>query len=222
MTRSDPGASVATIFVNDPDADLLVRLRAGDEPAFAELVDRWSPAMLRIARGYVASRQSAEDVVQETWLAVVRGLDRFEGRSTLRTWVFKILINQARRRGSTEARTLPWSQFTPQEPSVPTVDPDRFQDGEHNHPGHWTSTGAPRSWDGPEGRLIAGEALSMLAKALDALPPRQRLVVALRDVHQLSSEEACAVLGITSQNQRVLLHRGRAALRAALEDYYRG
>lgn len=208
--------------VTDPDADVLARLRAGNEAAFAELVDRWSPAMLRIARGYVSTPQSAEDAVQDAWLGVVRGLARFEGRSSLRTWVFTILVNQARTRGAREARTVPLSELGRDDESGPTVDPDRFQGTDDPHPGGWKPTARPVSWEGqPEGRLLAGEALRLLESALSMLPARQRTVVTLRDVQELTPEEACEVLGITAQNQRVLLHRGRAALRKALEDYYR-
>jgi RNA polymerase sigma-70 factor, ECF subfamily len=219
---SDVRDEVAT----DPDADVLARLRAGDEAAFAELVDLWSPAMLRIARGYVATPQSAEDAVQDAWLGVVRGLPRFEGRSSLRTWVFTILVNQARTRGGREARTVPVSDLGRDDDTGPTVDPDRFQGPGDPHPGGW-KPGArpvswPVSWEGqPEGRLLAGEALQLLESALTMLPPRQRTVVTLRDVQGLTPEEACDVLGITAQNQRVLLHRARAALRKTLEDYYR-
>jgi RNA polymerase sigma-70 factor, ECF subfamily len=205
----------------DPDAHLLARLRAGDDAAFAELVDRWSPAMLRIARAYVATAQSAEDSVQDAWLGVVRGLPRFEGRSSLRTWVFTILVNQARTRGAREARTVPLSDLGRDDDSGPTVDPSRFQGPDDPHPGGWKPTARPASWEGqPEGRVLAGEALRLLESALTMLPPRQRTVVTLRDVQGLTPEEACDVLGITPQNQRVLLHRGRAALRKALDDYY--
>jgi RNA polymerase sigma-70 factor (ECF subfamily) len=206
----------------DPDGEVLARLRAGNEAAFAELVDRWSPAMLRIARVYVATTQSAEDAVQDAWLGVIQGLPRFEGRSSLRTWVFTILVNQARRRGAREARTVPLSDLSRDDDTGPTVDPDRFQGPDDAHPGGWKPTARPVSWEGhPEGRALAGEALRLLESALTMLPPRQRTVVTLRDVQGLTAEEACEVLGVTPQNQRVLLHRGRAALRKTLEDYYR-
>jgi RNA polymerase sigma-70 factor (ECF subfamily) len=179
--------------------------------------------MLRIARTYVGSRQSAEDAVQDAWLGVVHGLSRFEGRSSLRTWVFTILVNRARTRGAREARTVPMSQLGRDDDSGPTVDPDRFQDAGGQYPRHWTSTGAPQRWDNhPERRVLDREVLGLLDQALETLPVRQRLVVVLRDVQELTSEEACAALGLTPQNQRVLLHRGRAALRSALETYYRG
>jgi RNA polymerase sigma-70 factor (ECF subfamily) len=206
----------------DPDTDLLERLRAGDERAFAELVDRWSPAMLSIARAFVSTRQAAEDAVQDAWLGVVRGLPRFEGRSSLRTWAFTILVNQARTRGAREARSVPLSALA-RDDDGPTVDPDRFRGPDDTWPGGWTPAGVPHQWEGhPEGRVLAGESLRLLGAALTELPPRQRVVVVLRDVQGMTSEEACESLGISPANQRVLLHRGRAALRAALEGYYRG
>jgi RNA polymerase sigma-70 factor (ECF subfamily) len=207
------------------DDELLDRLRSGDEQAFGEILTRWSPAMLRVAVWYVAGREAAEDVVQDTWLAVLDGLPRFEGRSSLRTWVFAILANRARTYAVRARRTVPWSQLTgyaADDSPVPTVDPGRFQTPEDPYPGHWTSAGTPRRWwDHPEDASLAGEARAEIASALRRLPERQRAVVTLRDVTGLSSDEACEVLGISAQNQRVLLHRGRARLRAALEDYYR-
>jgi RNA polymerase sigma-70 factor (ECF subfamily) len=216
---TSPGSAAQTTA--DPDAEVLERLRRGDDRAFSDLVDRWSPAMLRVARAYVSNRQAAEDAVQDAWLGVVRGLATFEGRSTLRTWVFTILVNRARTRGSREARSIPLSSLA-RDDDGPTVDPARFRGPEDPFPGGWTPTGVPPRWDAqPEARVLAGEAVRLLGAALTQLPPRQRVVVTLRDVQGLTSEEACEALGITAQNQRVLLHRGRAALRQALEDYYR-
>ena len=214
--------SEAQVRAPDPDADVLARLRDGDDTAFAELVDRWSPSMLRIARSYLSTRQAAEDAVQDAWLGVVRGLAAFEGRSSLRTWVFTILVNQARSRGAREARTVPMSDLGPED-AGPTVDPSRFRGRGDPYPDHWTPAGIPVQWEGqPEGRALAGEALRMLGTALAALPARQRVVVTLRDVQGLTSDEVCDVLRISAGNQRVLLHRGRAVLRAQLEGYYRG
>jgi RNA polymerase sigma-70 factor, ECF subfamily len=213
--------SIASRTTADPDAEVLERLRRGDDQAFAELVDRWSPAMLRIARSYVSNAESAQDAVQDAWLGVIRGLAAFEGRSTLRTWVFTILVNRARTRGSREARTVPMSALSGDD-SGPTVDPARFRGPDDPYRDGWTPAGRPVQWEGqPEGRVLAGEALRLLEAALSALPPRQRVVVTLRDVQGMTSDEACDALGITAQNQRVLLHRGRAALRQALEEYYR-
>ncbi|RFU21570.1 RNA polymerase sigma factor [Geodermatophilus marinus] len=212
---------------SDDQAGLLARLRAGDQRAFAELVDTWSPVMLRVAMLHVSSRASAEEVVQETWLAVVRQLDRFEGRSSLRTWAFRILENLARTRGRREARTLPWSSAFPGDGEGdgggPTVDPARFRGAGDRWPRHWTDAGAPVAWEPPpEDAAVAAEVRRELRAALDELPPRQRAVVELRDVLGLSSDEVCARLALTPGNQRILLHRGRARLRARLEGLYRG
>lgn len=217
-TRAATSSTSATA-----DLEIVLRLRSGDEQTFRELVARWSPAMLRVARTFVGSAQSAEDAVQDAWLGVLRGLDGFEGRSSLRSWVFTILVNRSRTRGVREARTLTWSTLEPDgDERQPTVDPSRFQGREGRYPGHWTSTGAPTRWDEhPENRLLARETAALVAAALERLPARQRVVVTLRDVERLTSEETCDVLEISPENQRVLLHRGRAAIRARLEDYYR-
>ena len=191
------------------DATVVARLRAGDQAAFAAVVRQWSPAMLRVARAHVRTHASAEEVVQEAWLAVVRGLDGFEGRAQLRTWVFRILVNVARRRGRVESRTSA-------ELGGPTVDPSRFRDDDDPYPGHWRDDAAPADW-GPEPVLLAAECRALLEKALAELPERQRAVVELRDVHAFDSEEVCELLSLTPANQRVLLHRGRARLRSVLE-----
>jgi RNA polymerase sigma-70 factor (ECF subfamily) len=204
------------------DAALVERLRNGDESAFAGLVTRWSPMMVRVARSHVSTDASAEEIVQETWMAVIRGLDAFEGRSSLRTWVFRILTNLAKTRGVRESRSVPMSSWRPA-PDGPTVDPDRFQSAAGDYPHNWTPVGAPVPWEpGPEQSAVAGETRRLLAAALAELPDRQRAVVTLRDVHGLSSEEVCSTLELSQANQRVLLHRGRARLRTVLEDYYRG
>lgn len=205
---------------------LLRQLRAGDREAFAELVDGWSPALLRVALLYVSTRASAEEIVQETWLAVITQLDRFEGRSSVKTWVFRILENLARTRGEREARSVPWSTAFPEprDPGDgrPTVDPRRFRGPEDRWPGGWTVVGRPAPWQPPpEDAAVAAELRRLLADALTELPERQRTVVELRDVHGLSSDEVCDRLELSAANQRVLLHRGRARLRARLEDVYR-
>ena len=206
--------------------ELLDRLRAGDRTAFAELVDAWSPMLLRVARLHVSTHASAEEVVQDTWLAVIRQLDRFEGRSSLRTWVFRILENQARTRGVREARTVPWSFGSGtdgHEHAGATVDRARFRGPEDRWPGGWTPEGRPTAWEPPpEDAAMAAEVRRELRAALDELPERQRTVVELRDVYGLSSDETCERLGLSPGNQRILLHRGRARLRARLEDVYRG
>lgn len=206
----------------EAEQDLLDRLRRGDEAAFAEVVDAWSPSLLRVARSFVSTDASAQEVVQETWLAVLRGLDRFEGRSSLRTWVFRILSNLGKTRGVREARAVPWSSLSPADAGGPTVDAGRFRGPEDDWPHHWTPVGAPTRWEpSPEDAAVAGEIRGQVARALAKLPERQRTVVGLRDVHGMTSDEVCLALDISPANQRVLLHRGRARLRAALEDYYR-
>jgi RNA polymerase sigma-70 factor (ECF subfamily) len=182
-----------------------------DERAFTALVDELSPALLRMARGYVRTDGAAEEVVQETWLAVVEGIDRFEGRSALRTWVFGILVNIARRRGVRDARLMPFASLGGDEAAV---DPARFLPADHDRwPGHWAIP--PEPW--PEDALETAEALAVIHAALDALPELQRAVVILRDMVGAGAEETCNALGISGTNQRVLLHRGRSKVRAALE-----
>jgi RNA polymerase sigma-70 factor (ECF subfamily) len=211
---------------SEPQTQLLARLRAGDTGTFAELVDTWSPVLLRVALLHVSTRASAEEIVQDTWLAVITQLDRFEGRSSLKTWVFRILENLARTRGQREARSVPWSTAFPEprdpDDTRPTVDPERFRGPEDRWPGGWTVAGRPQPWQPPpEDAAVAAELRRHLADALAELPDRQRTVVELRDVHGLGSDEVCERLRVTPANQRVLLHRGRARLRARLEDVYR-
>jgi RNA polymerase sigma-70 factor (ECF subfamily) len=203
------------------DAELVRRLRERDETAFAVILDAWSPGMLRLARTFVSTAASAEEVLQDTWLAVIIGVRSFEGRSSLRTWVYRILVNTAKRCGERESRTVPWSSVADgwDETAVPTVDPTRFQSAEEEFPGHWRDW--PRQWPpSPERQAIATELRSVLDSAVDGLPARQRIVVLLRDVQGYPSDEVCAILDITAANQRVLLHRGRAAVRARLEHYF--
>jgi RNA polymerase sigma-70 factor (ECF subfamily) len=200
------------------DAELLNRLRRGDEQAFAEIVRDWSPVMLRVAATFVSTHASAEECVQEAWLVVIRALDRFEGRSRLRTWAVGIVVNIARRRAERDGRVVPWT--TVEDGAGPTVDPRRFRPPGEKWAGGWTELGAPQEWE-PEAMLLAGEVTDVLTKALAELPLRQRAVVTLRDVHGLTPEEVCSVLDLNPGNQRVLLHRGRARLRKLLEDYHR-
>jgi RNA polymerase sigma-70 factor, ECF subfamily len=202
---------MATALPPDPDARLLQALRAGDESAFTVLVDEYGPSLLRVAQLYVSTRAVAEEVVQETWLAVLTGIERFEGRSSLKTWLFRILTNKAKTRGQRERRTVPVSALAADGDEDQTaVDIDRFARG-----GEWSLP--PRGV--PEERLLAGEARETVKTAIAALPPNQRAVITLRDVEGLSAEEACNVLGISETNQRVLLHRARAKVRAAFEEY---
>jgi RNA polymerase sigma-70 factor, ECF subfamily len=176
--------------------------------------------MLRLARLCVGDRAVAEEVVQDTWLGVVDGIDRFEGRSSLKTWIFRILMNTAKSRGASESRTAPFSSFTePGDADDGSVEPDRFFAPQSRWPGHWVST--PQRWsDMPEHRLLAKETLGRVARAIEALPPIQRIVITMRDVEGCSSTEVCEVLGLTEANQRVQLHRGRSKIRRVLERHF--
>jgi RNA polymerase sigma-70 factor (ECF subfamily) len=219
-----PGATVLVVCVEGElpaDAVIVARLRARDEAMFATLIDAWSPGMLRAARAFVADDHAAQDVVQETWLGVLRGIAGFEGRSSVRTWAYRILLNRARTRGARDARTVPAGSLLPTgEDEGPTVAPHRFRAAGDPYPGHWRSH--PPAWPTPEDRLLGGETRRQLAGALAGLPVRQRIVVTLRHVEGYTSDEVCDLLQLTAANQRVLLHRGRAALRAALETYLTG
>ena len=204
------------------EGELIAALRAGDEAVFSRLVNDWSRPMLTLARNFVSTEASAEEVVQETWLAVIKGLDRFEGRSALRTWVYRILVNTAKSRGVKEHRTLPWSSVAGDD-AGPSLDPALFQSAGEAHPGHWRA--APTAWPDDvavEGSVLAGEVRGKLRTAVDALPDRQRIVLTLRDVLGHSSEEVCQLLEISQANQRVLLHRARTAVRAGLAAYLEG
>jgi RNA polymerase sigma-70 factor (ECF subfamily) len=203
------------------DADTLTALRHLDEQAFTTLVEKNQQQMIRIASLYVSTRASAEEVTQETWLAVLRQLDQFEGRSSLKSWIFRILINRAITRAKKEGRTIVLSALSNEEASgdEPAVDPSRFLPDTHPRwPGHWSD--APQPWT-PETDLLGTEVRSLLAAAIESLPPVQRQVITFRDVEGIDSREVCNVLGITETNQRVLLHRARAKVRNALEQYFR-
>jgi RNA polymerase sigma-70 factor (ECF subfamily) len=192
----------------DPDAELLDRLRAGDERAFVVLVGRYHEPMLRLAASFVPSTAVAEEVVQDTWLAVLRGLERFEGRSSLKTWLFRILVNRARSTGTREQRSVPVAD------PEPAVDPERFGPA-----GAWADP--PEHWiEAAEARMEAGKLADRIRAWIDELPARQREVVLLRDVEGMTSDEVCSVLELTGVNQRVLLHRGRSRLRQLLEDEF--
>lgn len=197
------------------DAAVVAALRAGDDKVFAALLDRYHPSMLRVARGYVATREAAEDVVQETWLGVIKGLGSFEARSSLRTWIFRILVNRARSRGEREARSRPFSSLAA-EGDEPAVDPARFVDS-GRWAGFWSNPPAHHSV--PEARVLAAEAGERLMAAVDRLPAGQRLVIVLRDLQGLAAPEVCELLSISEANQRVLLHRARSRVRAELERY---
>jgi RNA polymerase sigma-70 factor, ECF subfamily len=215
---SETAGSAVTATADE--ARLVEGLRRGDESAFAELLDLYSAALLRLALVYVRSRAVAEEVVQETWLGVIRGIASFEGRSSLKTWIFRILANQAKTKAQREGRTVPFSSLESELDSAePAVAPDRFADSGHARwPNHWTSP--PASWDAiPEERLLSRETLSRIQEAIDALPDAQRAVITLRDVEGWPSDEVCGLLEISEANQRVLLHRARSKVRGALEDY---
>jgi RNA polymerase sigma-70 factor, ECF subfamily len=203
------------------DAELVEALRRGDEAAFAGLVDELTGPLTRLALAHVPSQAIAEEVVQDTWLGVIRGIDRFEGRSSLRTWIFQILLNNARTRGKREKRTLPFASLRRRDPEGrddPAVDPDRFQGSRGDHPGHWARP--PVEWDSPEERLASDAARDVLLRAIADLPERQREVLTLRDVLGYSAEEARNALDLTETNQRVLLHRARSKVRTALERHF--
>ena len=202
---------------------LLERLRQGDEAAFASLVDRHHGALIRLAMAYVSDHSIAEEVVQETWIGVLEGLDRFEGRSSLKTWIFRILTNKAKTRGVRESRHVSFSPLaaSQENPEEPAVDPTRFQTTGH-WAGYWVSY--PQPWDEntPEKLLLSQEGTTFLEQAIEALPGKLRQIIVMRDVEGLSSDEACNILGISETNQRVLLHRARSRVRKALEKYLEG
>jgi len=199
------------------ESAVLAALRDGDEAAFARLVDQHTPSLLRVARGYVPSREIAEEVVQETWIALLKGIDNFEGRSSLRTWLFAVMINIAKSRGVRERRDADAAiaAYT-----GGTVDPARFRTADDPYPGHWKEGDEPSPFpDTPEGSVLGNELVDVARRELDKLPDRQRIVVTLRDMLGFDSGEVCELLDISIANQRVLLHRGRAAVRQVLEDY---
>jgi RNA polymerase sigma-70 factor, ECF subfamily len=202
------------------DAELIEALKAGDETAFVELIPAHHSMLLRVAMTYVSSRAVAEEVVQETWLGVLNGLDRFEARSSLKTWIFKIAANIARTRAVRESRCLPFSSLprTDADGHDPAVDPDRFLAPDHaRSPSHWAR--GPAAWETPEERLLSDETRDVILAAIEQLPPAQRLVITLRDIEGWSADEACQALELSDGNQRVLLHRGRSKVRAALERH---
>ena len=202
------------------ELEILARLRAGDEQAFEALVSDLYGTMIAVAQTYVRTRAVAEEVVQETWLGVLKGLDRFEGRSSLKTWILRILVNIAKTRGVREARSVPYASLAP-EGEEPAVEPDRFRQAGEGFPGHWSAY--PGDWHAlPEEALEQRETLQVAMAAIERLPPAQRTVIVLRDIQGCEPEEVCAVLDVTDGNQRVLLHRARSKVRAALEAHLGG
>jgi RNA polymerase sigma-70 factor (ECF subfamily) len=203
--------------VEQGDSQLVAALRSGDEATFALIVREWHPSLLRVAQIFVPSRAIAEEVVQDTWVRVLGALDRFEGRSSLKTWVFRILVNTAKTRAQREGRVLPFSSLNdPARIPEAAVDSDRFRpEDDPRFPGHWLAP--PREL--PEERLLAAETRSVIADAIDSLPAAQAAVIRLRDVDGWSSEEVRNALDISEVNQRVLLHRARSKVRRVLEGY---
>lgn len=199
------------------ERELLESLRRGDERAFVTLVDRHGAAMLRHARMFVRDQGVAEEVVQEAWLGVLRGIERFQARSSLRTWLFSIVANVARTRGSHEARSVPFSAFGDEGSSVP---PERFLGAGDRWEGHWAAP--PEDWGQPERELLSAETRTVVAGAIADLPESQRRVISLRDVEGWSADEVCNVLELSETNQRVLLHRARSKVRRALDEYLTG
>ena len=198
------------------ELSLVAALRDGDESAFLEVVRRYHSSMLRVAQVFVRAPAVAEEVVQETWLAVLEGIARFEGRSSLRSWIFRIVANRARTRAQREARTEPFSAFEDEGEAQPAVDESRFLPQDHPRwPGHWSSP--PGAW--ADERLLTRETLELLRQAIEKLPAMQKQVIVLRDVEGCSADEVCLALDISDANQRVLLHRARSRVRAALEDH---
>jgi RNA polymerase sigma-70 factor (ECF subfamily) len=199
------------------EAQLVAALRAGDEEAFTMLVTRWHASLKRVARAYVRTDAVAEEVVQETWLAAIAGLERFEQRASVKTWLFHILANRARTRAVREARSVPFTALAGGQ-DAPAVDPARFQGEDEIWPGHWAAP--PRPWDDPERRLQSLEARELLRAAIGALPEMQQAVLTLRDVEGLEAQEVCELLELSEGNQRVLLHRARARVRSELEQWF--
>ncbi len=199
---------------------LVQSLQAGDEAVFAAMVERYHPSLVRLALSFVREQSVAEEVAQETWLAVLQGIGRFEQRSSFQTWLFRILTNRAKTRGVREARSVPVSSLMSDDASdESSVDPERFRPPDASQwPGGWADP--PRSWgENPEQRLLAAETRRLILDVIAGLPTGQRAVITLRDIEGLSAEEVCNVLELTDTNQRVMLHRARSKVRQALEDY---
>lgn len=202
---------------------LVEHLRRGDEAAFGDLLDRHAASMLRLALVHCSSRAVAEEVVQETWLVVIAGLHRFESRSSLKRWIFAILVNQAKTRGVRERRVVPFAALAAAEDTgEAAVEPDRFEPADHERsPRHWATP--PRRWEeSPEQSLDSAQTLQVVRDAVDRLPPLQRLVMTMRDLEEWEAEEVCDALTISASHQRVLLHRARTRVRAVLECHFDG
>jgi RNA polymerase sigma-70 factor, ECF subfamily len=217
----DQSAGVPGGVASADDRRLIGLLRAGDEDAFVSLIDSYYGSMLSLAMVYVATRAVAEEVVQETWVAVLEGLHRFEGRSSLKTWILRILTNRAKTRAQREGRTVPFSSLADMtsDDAEPAVEPERFRPPGTRRAGSWASF--PTPWEAlPEERVLSQETRACLEEAIAALPPNQREIIILRDMEGWTSEETCHFLNISEGNQRVLLHRARSKVRSALEKYF--
>jgi RNA polymerase sigma-70 factor (ECF subfamily) len=209
------------VNVVEDEQILIERLRARDEAAFTELVQRYYGYLIPLADLFVSNRAVAEEVVQDAWLAVLNGIDRFEQRSSFRTWISRIVMNLARTRGVRESRMVPFSDFAEKESESQEalVDPSRFRAASDDYPDHWSV--APRPWNiDPEKQLLTGEIMTVLDRAIESLPEVQRLVLTMRDVNGWTAEEVCNVLAISETNQRVLLHRARSKVRGILENHF--
>jgi len=209
-----------TDFISsDDDSHLIELLRNGNEAAFVALIDRYSDTMARLAMIYVTAWPVAEEVVQETWMSVFEHLGHFEGRSSLKTWMFRILTNCAKTRAQREGRSIPFSLHSGMstDHAEQAVEPDRLLLVDHHWAGHWVSV---KREEMPEERLLSQETRLCLERAIEALPPNQREIIILRDIEGWTSDEICNTLGISEGNQRVLLHRARAKVRSALEKYF--
>ena len=207
----------AAVLVDE--AQIVRALRQGDDGVFTTLAREYHSSLLRVAQIYVPSRAVAEEVVQETWIGVLTGIERFEGRSSLKTWIFRILTNIAKTRAQREGRTLPFSALRPERVPEAAVEPERFRDPEDpSWPGHWSAP--PQPWNAPEESLLGGEVRGVVERAIEELPGPQRAVISLRDIEGWPAEEVCNALDVSETNQRVLLHRARSKVRRALEEYF--
>ena len=214
----NPGLAAAYTPPCDESA-LIAGLRRRDESSFLDLVQRYHLSLVRLAQTFVPNQAIAEEVAQETWVGVLQGIDRFEERSSLKTWIFQILVNRAKTRGQREARNVSFSALEPEtDVCGPSVDPSRFAGPDSECPGRWLL--APQPWNlTPEQALLSQECKGHIDEAIAGLPPIQRRVITLRDVQGWSSEEVCNVLAVSESNCRVLLHRARSKVRRAMEEY---
>ena len=221
VQQTNNGTNTIDVVASADDLYLIEQLRNGNEDAFVALIDRYANAMLRLAMVYVRALAVAEEVVQETWVGILEGLGRFEGRSSLKTWLFRILTNRAISRAQREGRSIPFSSLEAidTDHAEPAVDPGQFLPADHRWSGHWVSF--PSNWqEMPEERLLSQETRAHLEEAINALPPSQREIIILRDIEGWTSVEICGFLGISEVNQRVLLHRARSKVRTVLEKYF--